>query len=149
MGGWCPSLCLDRVQEWNVDAPAVKACLEGKVGEYRKKGVHKATDGKVVYKKGDFKVYEYIRIRLGYSKARQGQAFGEEVDNACILYEYNGAESLRKARMAGGRKFVSGDWLCKFGRVVEWCGLYDLCNRPVGIRAGITPLLVQSFVDNL
>ena len=131
-----------------MNAPAVKACLEGKVGEYRRSG-HKATDGKVVDSEGGFKVYEYIRIKLGYANARQGRAFGEKVDNACILYEYNGAEPLRKAHTAGGRDFVAGDWLCKFGRVVEWCGLYALCERQVGIRAGITTLLVQSFVDNL
>ena len=119
--------------------------MEGKNGEYRSAGT-KSTDGKISNKKGRFRDYEYIMLRLGYAQPRQGEAFTQDVRNVCILYWYKGARRLTSAERVGSREFVVGDWFCQFGEVVEWCGLFDLTHRDVGRQAGITSQMVDMFI---
>ena len=133
------SFSSDRVCEWNVNAAGFKDTLRGKPGEFRRD--NKTNRRKIINKNGILRAYEYILIRHGFGKKREGASRSKIIKAVSIVFRFKQSVQLEAPQTWGGQTFGKGSWCMKFGEVVEWVGLYRWA-----LEAGVPESIVTSWI---
>ena len=133
------SFSSDRVCVWVVNGAAFKDTLRGKPGEFRGDGV--TNRKKMTNKAGVLRAYEYIVIRYGYGKKREGDSQSENIKAVSIVFRFKQSVRLEVPQTWGGQTFEKDSWCMEFGEVVEWVGLYRWAAT-----AGVPESIVFSWI---